>query len=260
MKKNGALKTWLLCIVLVLLMSVGFFNVFKYIGNRTSQTAAAATPSAPAETSTPVPSATAETIPASAFTDPDSLLLLANKKHKLPSGYQPSDLVAVTIRTSNGTCQLRSEASEALTKMNAAAQADGVTLMISSAFRDEAYQTSLYNNYVAKYGVASADTFSSRPGYSDHQTGLAMDFVEGSAADFTDDFESTASGQWLAANAHLYGFIMRYPKGKQDITGYDYEPWHFRYVGVDYATSIYSTDPTESFEEYFRVTGGDYSS
>ncbi|MBQ6593020.1 MAG: M15 family metallopeptidase, partial [Solobacterium sp.] len=93
-------------------------------------------------------------------------------------------------------------------------------------------------------------------GYSDHQTGLALDFIEGKGADFTSDFEYSASGIWLRDNAHYYGFIMRYPKGKADITGYSYEPWHFRYVGVDTATAIYNVDVFCSFEEYFGVSGG----
>jgi LAS superfamily LD-carboxypeptidase LdcB len=192
------------------------------------------------------------------FTSTDSLLILANKKYKLPEGYVPSDLVDAGIPCTNGSATMRAAAAEQLQKMYAAAAADGVSLSISSAYRSEAYQTTLYTKYVGEYGQSTADTISSRPGYSDHQTGLAADFVEGGADDLVESFENTASGKWLAVNAHLYGFIMRYPKGKSSITGYDYEPWHFRYVGIDTATAIYNTDPNESFEEYFHVPGGDY--
>ena len=208
------------------------------------------------ETSEPTPQVSEE--PVLDFTSGDSLLLLANKSHKLPDGYAPSDLVTTTMPCSNGTAYMRVEANNALTSMYNDAQNDGVSLMISSAYRSESYQTSLYNGYVSSYGAASADRISSRPGYSDHQTGLACDFVNGLASDFEESFESTSSGIWLAQHAHEYGFIMRYPKGKEEITGYSYEPWHFRYIGVDYATKMYEQDPTLTFEEYFNVSGGDY--
>lgn len=193
------------------------------------------------------------------FTTPGSLLILANKKHRLPEGYVPSNLVDAGIPCTNGTAYMVQEAASAIQQMYAAAAQDGVSLAISSAYRSESYQAVLYNNYVARDGAAAADTYSSRPGYSDHQTGLAADFVEGSGYDFSDAFRNTASGQWLEAHAHEYGFIMRYPYGKDSITGYEYEPWHFRYVGVDTATAIYNVDVFESFEEYFNVSGGDYA-
>ena len=147
--------------------------------------------------------------------------------------------------------------------MSPAAAEDGVYLKISSAYRGEDYQRTLYNGYSASYGSETADTISSRPGYSDHQTGLAADFVEGDGSlngiNFNPSFEETASGNWLREHAHEYGFIMRYPKDKQEITGYAYEPWHFRYIGVDYATAIYEKDVFYTFEEFFGVEGGDYA-
>ncbi len=199
-----------------------------------------------------------ETLDPSVFTDTNSLLLVANKQHRLPEGYEPDDLVNVNEYGGHGTIApyMRREAAEKLAEMTEAALEDGIYLSFSSAYRSESYQASLYNGYVAQYGVETADTISSRPGYSDHQTGLACDFVEGGGYDFTDAFENTASGNWLRDNAHFYGFIMRYPKGKGEISGYAYEPWHYRYVGVDYATAIYEVDVYESFEEYFGVTGG----
>jgi LAS superfamily LD-carboxypeptidase LdcB len=231
-------------------------------------TSSAAAASTAAATQRPVPEQDSETatpeatLDPSVFTDTGSLLLLANKSHRLPEGYVPENLVAVDIPTTNSGVMMVSVANDALNEMAAAAAADGVTLKISSAYRSEEYQASLYNGYVASYGTEIADTISSRPGYSDHQTGLAADFVEGDGSlngtNFSEEFEATASGQWLREHAHEYGFIMRYPKGKQEITGYAYEPWHFRYIGVEYATAIYETDVYESFEEYFGVTGGDY--
>ena len=219
----------------------------------------------PEETPLPTVELTAvpeETVDPAVFTDTDSLLLVANKKHRLPEGYVPQDLVTPNIRQTQ-PCLLRSEAADAIAKMADAAAKDGVTLSISSAFRGEDYQRSLYENYSAQYGSETADTISSRPGYSDHQTGLAADFVEEDGSfdgvNFNQSFENCPSGEWLRNHAHEYGFIMRYPKGKQEITGYAYEPWHYRYVGVDTATKIWSVDEFESFEEYFHVDGGDYA-
>ncbi len=192
------------------------------------------------------------------FTDVNSLLIVANKTHRLPVGYEPADLVNANNVGGHGTIApyLRSEAAYALADMTQAAAAEGIYLQFSSAYRSESYQKQLYDGYVAQYGVERADRISSRPGYSDHQTGLAADFIEGGGVDFTSDFENTASGIWLRDHAHEYGFIMRYPKDKAHITGYSYEPWHFRYIGVDYATAIYNVDVFYTFEEYFGVEGG----
>lgn len=194
----------------------------------------------------------------SAFTDVNSLLLVANKVHRLPEGYEPDDLVNVNEYGAHGTISpyMRLEATEHLVEMTEAAAEAGIYLQFSSAYRSEAYQSTLYYGYVGQYGVETADTISSRPGYSDHQTGLACDFVEGGGYDFTEDFELTASGIWLRENAHKFGFIMRYPKGKDHITGYAYEPWHYRYIGVEYATAVWNVDEYYSFEEYFHVAGG----
>ena len=192
------------------------------------------------------------------FSNVNSMLLLANKKHRLPSGYQPSDLRVPNTRA-NQTIYLRDEAATQLEKMFNAAAASGVYLVAGSGFRSESLQSSLYYGYVNSYGQAAADGISSRPGYSDHQTGLAIDISDNSGATYlTTEFEGTAEGVWLKNHAHEYGYIMRYPKGKSSVTGYNYEPWHFRYVGVDYATAIYSVDVWNTFEEYFGVEGGDY--
>lgn len=194
------------------------------------------------------------------FTDVNSLLLLANKKHRLPVGYAPSDLTVPNVAMNYAGTTLRAEAAGALERMFAAARNAGVVLRLGSGFRSEEYQRTLYNGYVAQYGVAVADTISSRPGYSDHQTGLAADISDHDGRTYlTEAMENTAEGRWLRDHAHEYGFIMRYPKGKQAITGYAYEPWHFRYVGVDTATAIYNVDVWYTFEEYFGVEGGDYN-
>lgn len=217
------------------------------------------------ETATPEPTATpyvgeVNGVLNPEFTDTDSLLLLANKKHPLPAGYVPDDLVIPDVQTNGNTVYMGQEAAEALKEMFTAAANDGVTLLAGSGYRSEDYQRTLYNGYVQQYGVETADTISSRPGYSDHQTGLALDISDHDGATYlTQDMENTPEGQWLRKHAHEYGFIMRYPKGKQDITGYAYEPWHFRYVGKEWSEKIYSKGEFESFEEYFNVSGGDYA-
>lgn len=194
------------------------------------------------------------------FSDPYSLLVVANKKYALDYYFEPTDLRVVNA-TGNRTHYLRDCAASALESMFAAAAQEDITLVTCSSYRSASYQASLYNNYVAMYGTATADTISARPGYSDHQTGLAADIGDHDQATvFTQAMENTVEGQWLYAHAHEYGFILRYPKGKEWITGYSFEPWHYRYVGVDYATAIYNVSPDCTLEEYFGIEGGDYAS
>ena len=254
-------------IALLILLGIGLFGMLKGNGSAAESSSTKEPTSDPVSTVEPTEEPVIEETPEptmdpSVFTDTNSLLVVANKKHRLPEGYVPSDLVSPEI-TQIQACTMRAPAAEAIKAMAEAAAADGVTLKISSAYRGEDYQRQLYNGYSASYGTETADTISSRPGYSDHQTGLAADFVEQDGSmngiNFNQNFENTDSGNWLRDHAHEYGFIMRYPKGKQDITGYAYEPWHFRYIGVDYATAIYETDVFCSFEEYFDVEGGDYA-
>lgn len=193
------------------------------------------------------------------FSDPYSLLVVANKKYALDYYFEPTDLRVVNA-TGNRTHYLRDCAASALESMFAAAAQEGITLVTCSSYRSASYQASLYNNYVAMYGTATADTISARPGYSDHQTGLAADIGDHDQATvFTQAMENTVEGQWLYAHAHEYGFILRYPKGKEWITGYSFEPWHYRYVGVEYATAIYNVSPDCTLEEYFGIEGGDYA-
>lgn len=231
-----------------------------------AETTAAPQPSdeqPPEPTPEPTPETTPEpTLDPSVFRDSESLLLLANKSNPLSESYVPSDLTEPNVPVAGDRKYLRREAAEAIEKMFAGAKNDGVTLVLGSAYRSAQYQRTLYEGYVGKYGVARADAISARPGASEHQTGLAADMVQSNGNangyDYTQNFESTPEGIWLREHAHEYGFILRYPDGKHDITGYAYEPWHFRYVGVDYATKIYETDPNMTFEEYFGVEGGNY--
>lgn len=162
-------------------------------------------------------------------------ILLVNKTYGLPANYNPGE---------------NSVAVEKLHEMIQAAKEEiGKNIMSVSGFRTYEYQKGLYNNYVARDGKEKADKYSAQPGYSEHQTGLAFD-IGGEEQKYwvNDSFADTAEARWLSENAHKYGFILRYPKGKSDITGYKYEPWHFRYVGVEHATEIYENDLT--LEEY----------
>lgn len=158
-------------------------------------------------------------------------ILLVNKKYSLPSTYNPG---------------VNQTAQSALNKLQSAANKAGHKMPLVSGFRSYSRQKTIYNNYVAMDGVAKADTYSARPGHSEHQTGLAFD-----VGAIDDNYGNTAAGKWLANNAHKYGFIIRYPKGKTNITGYKYEPWHIRYIGVNHATTIYNKNIT--LEEYLNV-------
>ena len=160
-------------------------------------------------------------------------VLIANKSYPLPSTYNPGDLT--------------SEVKEAFSKMQKAAASEGLNIYISSGFRSYERQVTVYNSYVQKDGKELADTYSSRPGYSEHQTGLCFDLNS-----IDDSFGNTAESAWVDKHAHEYGFIVRFPKGKDSATGYQYEPWHLRYVGVDMATKIYNSGL--SLEEYFGIT------
>lgn len=133
--------------------------------------------------------------------------------------------------------------------MQAAAKLDGLNIYISSGFRSYATQKRVYNNYVKRDGIEGADRYSSRPGHSDHQTGLAFDLNT-----INDSFQYTAEAKWLSQNAYKYGFTIRFPKGREEETGYKYESWHFRYVGEDLATKLYNNGNWLSIEGYFGIT------
>ena len=162
-------------------------------------------------------------------------ILVANKTYPLPSTYKPGGL---TKETQN-----------ALNKMKAAAAVDGLNIYLSSGYRSYSTQNTIYNRYVKRDGVAKADTYSARPGHSEHQTGLAFDVNT-----INDTFHNTPEAKWLAANCYKYGLILRYPKGKTNETGYKYESWHFRYVGVDLATKLYNNGDWITLESYFGIT------
>ena len=165
-------------------------------------------------------------------------ILIVNKKYPLPSTYNKGEDPV---------------AKAALVNMLEAGKTAGFEYSAFSGFRSYEYQKNLYNRYVNRDGKANADRYSARPGHSEHQSGLAFDIGEKSRQDLwlTEEFGETPAGQWLMNNAHHYGFILRYPKGKEHITGFMYESWHYRYVGVELATAIYNAQTT--LEEYLNI-------
>lgn len=175
----------------------------------------------------------------------DGILVLCNKYHILKSNYVP-DLVSLPSKYGGG--QMQKEAASFFMKMVDAAKIDGIKLRNVSGYRSYNTQKTLYNNYVKRDGVAKADTYSARPGSSEHQTGLASDI---NTASSKAHFEKTKEYAWLIDNSYKYGFILRYLEGKTFITGYKYEPWHYRYVGVDVAKVIYEKNIT--YEEYYAT-------
>ena len=168
--------------------------------------------------------------------------MVVNKKHKLPADYNPGE-------NPNAGKNVR----EIIKKM----QELGFSISNQySGFRSYEYQTKLYQNYVNKDGKEAADTYSARPGYSEHQTGLAFDILNGAGGLLGDNPQDEKAIEWLHSHAHEYGFIVRFQEGKEAITGYQAEAWHLRYVG-DIAEKIYTSNLT--LEEYFGVEGGNYA-
>ena len=210
------------------------------------------TPPAPTPTPTPTPAPT--TNPDGTFTTSKGFkgetkngityingLIIANKTYSLPSTYAPGGLT--------------SETKAAADRMFAAAASErGFNMWAQSGFRSYDTQKRLYNNYVNQSGKAAADTFSARPGHSEHQTGLAFDVCAKNKPCINSNFDSTEEAKWLSDNAYKYGFILRYPSGKTGETGYKFESWHFRYVGVDLATQLYNGGNWITLENYLGIT------
>ncbi len=176
--------------------------------------------------------------------------LIVNKTYPLPSDYIPINThKTVTPKTTICTDCIVNEAYNAYIDMKNDASKQGLTLWIASGYRSFSYQNALYEGYVNRSGKEAADTFSARSGHSEHQSGYAFDLNS-----VSDSFATTKEGVWVNANCAKYGFIIRYPKGKEDLTGYKYESWHLRYVGKDLANKLYNGGNWLTMEEYFGIT------
>lgn len=220
-------------------------------------------PSASPTTSSPTPSTTPSPTPTPTPTfdrsqysidDASSLWVVVNKLRPLdPVNYAPP-LAALNLPGRAG--QLRPEAAAALQKLFADYHAQtGAQLSVVSPYRSYSNQVSTYNGWVARLGKAQADRQSARPGFSEHQTGLAVDIDTA----VSQAFGTTQAGKWLAANSWQYGFILRYPDGFEPVTGYEYEPWHFRYVGPALAAEMHTTG-IQTLEQFFGLPAApDYS-
>ena len=178
--------------------------------------------------------------------------VIANKHYYLSSSYTAPDLIEFdplySLYGATYKNELSEEAMNHFIELFNQAISEGYGIKINSAYRSYQTQNKLYNNYVSSDGVKLADTYSARPGYSEHQTGYAFDVRN--VPNTKDDFEDSKEFDWMQENAHKYGFFLRFPKGKEEITGYQYESWHYRYCGIECATYIHDTKIT--FEEYYE--------
>ncbi|MDD3392822.1 MAG: M15 family metallopeptidase [Bacilli bacterium] len=176
-------------------------------------------------------------------------LIIVNKHYQLPDDYEPDNLVAVKNWYAYGTNELKEEVYDAFLSMYNDATKKDLKLIIISGYRSYDEQEVLFDSYKNSNGQTWADSIAARAGHSEHQTGLTFDLTTTGISDI-DDFQNTDEFTWMQENSYKYGFILRYPEGKEGITGYDYESWHYRYVGVEVATVIHTLNIT--FDEYYE--------
>lgn len=257
MERTRRLTIWILC-VLMAFESAVFVNAGFQAGTSvsgadlpTEEPDSSSNPIQPIFPDNPSDSSIAQ---ATAKAEERGLLLLVNKTHPIDSGYQPEDLASVLYFAENRskeTRYLRAEAAEKFHELVEAASLESHTIVMTTAYRSYGFQQILWDNYVAKEGEEAATRYSAKPGESEHQTGLAVDVTSPSVSyELTTEFGDTEEGIWLAEHAHRFGFILRYPQGKEAVTGYQYEPWHLRYVGDEVATYLYQEDLT--LEEFLE--------
>ena len=178
--------------------------------------------------------------------NPNSLTVLVNKYNYLEENFVPDNLVDTT-EYAKATLKLKEDAYKAFIDMAKAIEKENMHIRIVSAYRGYDYQKNLYNNYLKYEPIEKVDTYSARAGYSEHQTGLAID-IDNTKINYN-KFHLTNEFSWMKKNAYKYGFILRYPLSKEKITGYKYEPWHYRYIGKEIAEYIYLNDLT--YDEYY---------
>ena len=173
--------------------------------------------------------------------------ILVNKYYSLDENYTPQDMIEMPKKYAYEGRKVLPEVNEAFQKMYEGALKENIKIYVVSAFRSYTYQGQLYTNYITTYGEKYANTVSARPGYSEHQTGLALDILSDNVD--MSEFVNTKAFSWLKENSYKYGFILRYPKDKEYLTGYAYEPWHYRYLGPDLAKKVWEENIT--YDEYY---------
>ena len=186
----------------------------------------------------------------------DGTVFLVNRQHAISKYYSP---VVRKVNGSGMSQSMREDGAAALEAMFAAAKQDGITLSIVSGYRSYSKQSTIYSRKKSEQGEAAADRISARPGTSEHQLGLAMDLSKKGSSTLNAAFAQTKEGQWVAENAHKFGFIVRYLKDYEDVTGYMYEPWHVRYVGTEHAAAVYESGlPMEMYMSGYKLEVYDY--
>ena len=181
----------------------------------------------------------------------DGTAFLVNRQHAISQFYVPQTRKVIGPGMSQ---TMREDAAAALEDMFAGAKEEGINLAIVSGYRSYSKQSSIYARKKASQGQEAADRVSARPGTSEHQLGMAMDLAKKGSSQLNTGFGKTKEGQWVSANAHKYGFIVRYPQEYEDVTGYMYEPWHVRYVGKELAEEIYKSGaPMEIYMSGYKL-------
>lgn len=254
-------KKLLLVVGILFLVIAAVFGVLKFRDVFNEKPASGAAIQNQTADDTPANQVTQAPLPAFDKTkystsEPASPWWVVNKTRPLPAGYEPPDLVVPDVRRRlSGTSQMQisGQVLADLKEMFTAASVDGVTLVFGSGYRSEALQRQFYNGYVAADGQAAADKLSARPGHSEHQTGLAFDATSVSQTCHLETcFEDRPEGKWLRENSYKYGFIIRYVRGKEAVTGYDYEPWHMRWVGKELSQEMHNQG-IQTLEEFFGL-------
>ena len=186
--------------------------------------------------------------------DPASITVFIDKTHSLPADYVPESLVTPYINSTSDVIQVNEKAADALKSMATAASDSSVTLYLTAGYISYETQDDYFNDRAGMVGEAEANKTIAKAGFSEHQTGLAFDFSdEPSGTNTTVAFADTDAGKWLIEHAWEYGFIMRYPEGKEAVTGYTYQPWHYRYIGKDVAKAIHEAGENYTLEEYYKI-------
>ncbi len=200
----------------------------------------------------PTPTATFDTL-AHPLDQPTSIWVIVNKTFPLnPKSWVPTDLTYMSNIPEGGDQRMRAEAAKALASLYQAAKAAGAGFKVSTAYRSYDFQKALYDPRARDRGVSVADRTTARPGFSEHQTGLAVDIYTTDSCHLTQCFGDQAAGKFVAAHAWEYGFVIRYPQDKEAITGYVWEPWHLRYVGIELSTAMHESGVV-TLEEFFGL-------